>query len=88
MGCGVVGVLEEVDKPLFSLQSVLSQTHLCDPPCPNKCLMNSAPRSFFCSLIAISYKELLHTPVMEYVIVGVVEVNAPIFSPQLEPTLS
>ena len=43
----------------------------------------------FCSLIAaISYKELLHTPVMGHVIVGVVEVNAQIFSAQCEPSLS
>ena len=51
--------------------------------------MNSAPRSFFCSLIAaISYKELLHTPVMEYVIVGVVEVDAQLFSQQYAPAVS
>ena len=50
--------------------------------------MNSAPRSFFCSLIAISYKELLHTPVMGHVIVGVVEVDAQLFSQQSAPAVS
>ena len=43
----------------------------------------------FCSLIAaISYKELLHTPVMGHVIVGVVEVDAQLFSQQCAPAVS
>ena len=59
-----------------------------DPLCPNKCFMNSLRRSYFFSLIAISYKELHHTPWMGHVVVGVMEVDEPIFSPQCEPTLS
>ena len=59
-----------------------------DPLCPNKCFMNSLRRSFFCSLIAISYKELHHTPWMGHVVVGVMEVGVHKFSPQCEPTVS
>ena len=41
----------------------------------------------FCSCIAISYIEL-HTPLIGHVVVGVVEVDVPLFSPQCEPALS
>ena len=43
--------------------SSISSKSVYDPLCPNKCFMNSLRRSFFCSLIAISYIEL-HTPLM------------------------
>ena len=41
----------------------------------------------FLFFIAISYIEL-HTPLMGHVVVGVVEVDALLFSPQCEPDLS
>ena len=49
--------------------------------------MISLRRSFFCSCIAMSYIEF-HAPLMGHVVVGVVEVDAPLFSPQCEPALS
>ena len=49
--------------------------------------MNSLQRSFFCSLIAISYIEL-HTCPMGHVVVDMVEADAPLFSLLCEPALS
>ena len=50
--------------------------------------MNYFKRSFFCSFIAISLTEL-HTPLMGHVyLVGVVEVDAPLFSLQCEQAVS
>ena len=49
--------------------------------------MISFRRSFFCSCIADSYIEL-HTSVMGHVVVGVVGVDAQLFSLQCEPALS
>ena len=49
--------------------------------------MNSLRRSFFCSLIVISYIEL-QTPLMGHVVVGVVEADVQLFSLQCEPAQS
>ena len=49
--------------------------------------MNSLLRSFFSSIIAVSYIEL-HTPLMRHVLVGVVVGDAQLLYPQCEPALS
>ena len=49
--------------------------------------MNAFRRSFFYSLIVISYIEL-YTPLMRHNVVGVTEVDAQLFSIQWEPALS
>ena len=58
-----------------------------DRPCPNKCFMNPLGRSFFCSLITISFIEL-YTSSMGHGIFGVEGVDVSLFPPQLEPALS
>ena len=68
-------------------QFYLSNKSVYNPPCPNKCFMNSLWRSFFCSFIAIGYIKL-QTCSTGHGLVGVVEVDAPLFSPLCEPALS
>ena len=53
----------------------------------HKYFMNPLGRSFFCSLITISYIEL-HIPSMGHGVFGVEEVDVPLHPPYFEPVLS
>ena len=72
---------------LYYVNQLYLNTSVYDPPCPNKCFMNSLRRSFFYLFIAISYIEL-HITLMGHGVVGVEEVDVALFPPYFEPALS